>query len=82
MPVITLIEVESSQIHAIGYDAENQRLGIRFKNCRGEPTSFYQYENVSQADFDAFRNAESKGKYFGQHIKPFADKYPYTKIAA
>ena len=59
--------VESSQIAAIGHDAETNTLAIRFKNWKGVPTSLYQYQNFTAEDF-------------GAHIKPFAEKYPYTKI--
>ena len=72
--------VESSQSAAIGHDAETNTLAIRFKNWKGVPTSLYQYQNFTAEDFAAFRDAESKGKHFGAHIKPFAEKYPYTKI--
>ncbi len=59
--------VESSQIAAIGHDAETNTLAVRFKNWKGVPTSLYHYRNF---------NAE----HFGAHIKPFAEKYRYTKI--
>lgn len=83
MPIIALQDVASSQIHSIGYDPETQTLAIRFTRGYGEkrgPGSLYHYANVPQEAFDAFRNAESLGKHFGAHIKPHADKYPYTKI--
>lgn len=85
MPIIPMVEVESSQIHSIGHDPETNTLAIRFFRGYGrdqKPGSIYHYQNFGAAEFEAFRNAESKGKHFGQHIKPFADKYPYTKLAA
>lgn len=72
--------VESSQIAAIGHDAETNTLAVRFKNWKGVPTSLYHYQNFTAEDFEAFKSAESLGKHFGGQIKPFADKYPYTKI--
>ena len=83
MTIVRLQDVVSSQIHAIGYDPETQNLAVRFTRGYGEkrgPGSLYHYANVTQEDYDAFLAAESKGKHFGQHIKPFADKYPYQKI--
>jgi len=80
MPIVKLIEVESSQIHAIGHDPETNTLAIRFKNWKGDITSLYHYANVTAADFAAFIASESKGRHFGKSIKPFADKYPFTKI--
>lgn len=83
MTIVRLQDVDSSQIHSIGYDPETQTLAIRFtrgfRENRG-PGSLYHYSNVTQEDYDAFLAAESKGKHFGQNIKPFQDKYPYTKI--
>lgn len=80
-PVIAMDQIESSQLHAIGYDSESQTLAIRFKDRQtGAPTSLYHYFQFTPEDFDAFRNAESFGSHFGKHIKPFADKYPYKRI--
>lgn len=76
-------EVTSSQIHSIGHDPIAQVLAIRFTRGYGRdqrPGSLYHYQNFTAEDFAAFRDAESKGKHFGAHIKPFAEKYPYTKI--
>jgi hypothetical protein len=77
---INMLIVESSQIHSIGHDAASNTLAIRFKNYRGDASSLYHYDNFTVADFDAFRNAESIGKHFGQHIKPATEKYPFHKI--
>lgn len=80
-PTIALQKVESSQIHSIGHDAETNTLAIRFKSySSGKPTGLYHYANFTAEDFDAFRSAESLGKHFGAHIKPYDKKYPYVKI--
>lgn len=78
---ITMDSVESSQIQAIGYDAQAQTLAIQFK-AKGGPGSVYHYSNVTAEDFAAFREADSIGSYFYKNIKPFPEKYPYTRIAA
>jgi len=83
MTIVRLQDVDSTQIHSIGYDPETQTLAIRFTRGFGEkrgPGSLYHYSNVEQADYDAFLASESKGKHFGQHIKPFADKFHFQKI--
>ncbi len=83
MTIVRLVDVDSTQIHSIGYDPETQTLAVRFTRGYGDkrgPGSLYHYANVTQEDYDAFLAAESKGKHFGQHIKPVADKYPYQKI--
>ncbi len=80
---IPLQDVVSSQIHSIGHDPETNTLAIRFFRGWGRdqaPGPLYHYANVDAEAYAAFRDAESLGKHFGQHIKPFADKYPYTKV--
>lgn len=81
MRSITLTPVESSQIAAIGHDPETNTLAIQFKNWKGDSTSLYHYEHVSAEDFASFQAADSKGRHFDKHIKPFTAKYPFTKIA-
>lgn len=83
MSKIEMQDTASSQIHSIGHDAETSTLAIRFYRGYGRdqrPGSLYHYANVNAETFAAFRDAESKGRHFGQHIKPFADRYPFTKI--
>lgn len=84
MPIIPMVEVESSQIHSIGHDPKTNTLAIRFTRGFGANRaagSLYHYQHFTASEFDAFQGAESKGRHFGQHIKPFAEKYPYTRIA-
>ncbi len=81
---IEMHDVQSSQIHSVGYAAETNTLAIRFYRGWGADKragSLYHYANFTAEDFEAFKNAESKGKHFGKCIKPFADRYPYKKIA-
>lgn len=84
MSRIELIEVESSQIHSIGHDADTNTLAVRFtkgyRDNRG-PGSLYHYENFSAEEFAALKDAESVSRHFNAQIKPFAGKYPYKKIA-
>lgn len=76
---IPLHQVESSQIAAIGHDPETNTLAIQFKAKSGEG-SVYHYANFDADAFAALKGAESIGSHFGQHIKPFKDKYPFTKM--
>jgi hypothetical protein len=80
MTTITMDSIESSQIEAIGYDAEAQTLAIQFKAKGAVPGSLYHYSNFLPADWEAFRAAESIGSFFYKHIRPFKDKYPYVRI--
>ena len=71
---IPLTAVQSNQVAAIGYDAARKTLAVTF--TRG-PGNIYHYPNC-EAKFHAdFMAAESKGKFFGLHVKqlPF-DKFP------
>jgi hypothetical protein len=80
---IPLTPVSSSQIHSIGFDPASNTLAICFprKGPEGvEPGSVYEYRNVEQATFDAFLASESKNKFFGEHIKPNGEKFPFTKM--
>lgn len=64
--------VESSMIHAVGYDAETQTLEVVFNSGRT-----YFYEGVSQEVYDGLMAAESKGRYMRGHI---IDMYPYYQL--
>ena len=80
-PVIAMDEVESSQIHSIGYDSASQTCAIRFKDRKtGAPTSLYHYFDFTPENWDAFRNAESFGSHFGKYIKPNKERFPYVCV--
>ena len=79
------VEVDSSQIKAVGHDAETNTLGVRFhpgKRDReaGLPYSEYHYRGVNADMFQAMRTAESVGTWHGENIKRFPEQYPFTKI--
>ncbi len=71
---IPITPVESTQIAGIGYDGLSKTLAVKFKGG-----SVYHYANVETQLFDDFMAAPSKGKFFGEKIKHFTDKYPFTK---
>ena len=71
---IPMQAVQSNQVAAVGYDAATKTLALSF--TRG-PGHIYHYPNVEQKTYDDMMAAESKGTFFGQHIKPLAfDKFP------
>lgn len=74
-PQITLNEVESSQVKAIGYDPETKTLAVTFPRGTG---AIYHYPDVEPETYAAFVGAESIGKFFGAHIKslPFKKYHP------
>jgi hypothetical protein len=66
--------VNSSAIRSIGYDEALHLLEIQY--ISGE---VYLYYYVPKSEYEQLANAESKGTYVNQRIKP---KYPYEKAAA
>lgn len=75
MPIPTNVEmqpVESSNIGAIGFDAEEKVLYVRFKNG-GE----YSYNGVPDRIWEGLRTAASHGGYLASMIK---GKYAYDKL--
>ncbi|NJO97614.1 MAG: KTSC domain-containing protein [Pleurocapsa sp. CRU_1_2] len=69
-PLIDWIEVNSSLISAIAYDAYDATLRIRFRSG-----AIHGYQNVLVSQFLQFRDAPSKDRFFNHHIK---DLYGYT----
>lgn len=83
MPVVKLIEVQSSQIHAIGHDPETNTLAIRFYKDHGRdqrPGSLYHYASVTAKQFADFMAAPSKGRHFALEFKKNTVDHPFTKI--
>ncbi|MET3514316.1 hypothetical protein ABIC63_002088 [Pseudacidovorax sp. 1753] len=72
---IPATKVDSNQVASIGYDASTKTLALTF--TRG-PGHIYHYPNVEAKTHADFMAAESKGKFFGEHIKPL----PFDKFAA
>ncbi len=69
-----LVAVESSMIHAIGYDKEKRMLEIVFNSGRT-----YQYGDVPPEVYEGLLKAESKGQYFLANIR---ELYPYWQVGA
>jgi hypothetical protein len=84
------VKVDSSQIAEVGYGEGfygPETLALRFpptkkQKAAGEPGSEYHYQNVTPEMHQEFMAAESIGSYFGRNIKPFPEKYPFTKVEA
>lgn len=66
------MEVESTAIREIDYDAERAKLLVRFAS--GER---YVYAGVPVQVCRAFIQADSKGRFFQQRIR---DRYPYNRL--
>lgn len=61
---IQLESVVSSNINAIGFDAKSGTMRVRFNNG-----GTYDAPGATQADFDDFKLAKSKGVHFNKILK-------------
>jgi hypothetical protein len=59
-----MVSVSSSNIREIGYDEENEVLGVVFHSG-----TLYHYQGVSLGTFEELRDAPSVGKFFNANIK-------------
>lgn len=71
-------DVGSSNIHSIGYRADNLTLFVRFKDKdTGAVSSRYMYFNVYPDVFRELMAAESHGKYLAANVK---NRFSYQKF--
>ena len=63
MAKMKLIEVESSMIHAVGYNSKTLELEVVFNSG-----NIYRYENVPPEEYEGLMNSESKGQYMRANI--------------
>lgn len=66
------VKVESSNIEAIAYDSQSRRIIVWFKSG-----GVYSYNQVPPAVYTNFLQAESKGSFLNQHIKPY---FTYSQV--
>jgi len=64
--------VDSSNIEAIGYDANSQELHVKFLRS-GES---YVYFDVEEWVFEEFMRSDSKGQYLNANIR---ERYQYSR---
>ena len=68
--MIEMTPVQSSNIHAVGYDLHSQTLSVQFKARGGAAAgSIYEYIAVPPEVYERFMNAPSKGGWFAANIK-------------
>ena len=72
MPTPEMHPVSSSNIEAVGYDAENETAYVRFLNG-----STYAYKGVPEHEFENLRSASSIGSYLNRNYK---NVYPYERV--
>ncbi|NMC64107.1 MAG: KTSC domain-containing protein [SAR324 cluster bacterium] len=67
------IPVSSSNIASICYDEATSTLEVEFLSGR-----IYHYYGIPQYMYEAFINADSKGKYLNEYIKKAG--YSYAQV--
>lgn len=72
MPMPDMQPVNSSNIVAVGYDAESQTAFVQFMNG-----STYAYKGVPEHEFENLRTAQSVGSYLNRNYK---NVYPYERV--
>lgn len=73
---VTMYTVNSTNVKAVGYDAENRTLYIQFTS-RGEP--IYSYENVPASMWEALQTADSKGSWVHWFLVINEGEFPYRR---
>ena len=71
MSIPEMQPVSSSNIAAVGYDAENESVYVQFNDG-----STYAYKGVSAHEFENLRTASSVGSYLNRNYK---NVYPYER---
>lgn len=71
MAIPEMLPVVSSNVAAVGYDAENQIVYVQFQNG-----TMYAYKGVPQNEFENLRTASSIGSYLNRNFK---NVYPYER---
>lgn len=70
--MVTMTDVDSSNIEAIGYDGELRELHVRFKRSE----TVYIYDGVPEAVYLDLKQSESKGAFIRAHI---ANQFGFRK---
>ena len=69
---VSMHSVSSSNVAALGYDADNQVVHVEFNNG-----TVYTYSGVPEHEYHALDNASSIGSYLHHNFK---NVYPYQRI--
>ena len=62
----------SSAIEAVDYEPVGQQLTVELTNGHA-----YRYLDVPQSTYEAFKAAESKGRFYNDHIR---DAFLYDRL--
>ena len=68
MLMVEMVEVDSSNIHSIGYDPKKQELYVQFK---GDGARLYKYLQVPPMVWEHMLRAGSKGTFLRKIVIPY-----------
>jgi hypothetical protein len=71
---MTWLPLQSRMLAAAAYDEKEQSLYLRFRKTG----DVYRYFEFPATHYQAFLNAESRGRFFLTQIR---DRFPYERIA-
>lgn len=71
------IKMDSSLIESVGYDPSGKLLEVTFRPKQDGEATTYHYKEFPQTQFLALLSAQSKGSWFGKHIR---GKYKGEKV--
>ena len=69
-----LVTVDSSMIHAVGYDSDTEELEVIFNSGR-----IYRYTGVPREEYENLLASRSKGQYMRANIIDVYPDYPVSK---
>ena len=70
---MTWLPVESKMFTSVAYDEEKQILYLRFQSG-----DVYRYFEFPPEEYQAFLDAESRGRFFLAHVR---DRFRYERMA-
>ena len=71
---MTWLLLDSRMLAAAAYDEQKQILHLRFRKTG----DVYRYFEFQAADYQAFLDADSRGRFFLAHIR---DRFRYERLA-
>jgi len=71
---MTWLQLDSKMLASVAYDAEKQILHLRFRKTG----DVYRYFEFPATQYQAFLDAESRGRFFLAHIR---DRFLYERLA-
>ena len=77
---VAMTEVQSSDLHSIGYDPNGSYLLVRFRDKNGAPGKLYEYQGVPEWVYQDLLDGTggSRGRFFSRIVK--GGGFSYRKV--